>query len=139
MEQEGEMTNNAASEMKLRGALLGSFLDEHHGRIAEHYAHAIEKHPYFCDWSPLETTEYFKRKATEALLGAREELKFASEANEVEWIDVLEHEKYEAVEALASGDTAHAVEELYDCVAVLLRTIDVLEGRQKLGKPETNL
>lgn len=45
---------------------------------------------------------------------------------------------WEVFEALVSGDKTHAVEELYDCVAVLLRTIDVLEGRQKLGKPETN-
>lgn len=22
----------------------------HGGRIASHYLHAIEKHPYFCDW-----------------------------------------------------------------------------------------
>ena len=32
--------------------------------------------------------------------------------------------------------TAAAVEELYDVIAVLLRTIDVIEGRYKLGKPE---
>jgi uncharacterized protein YabN with tetrapyrrole methylase and pyrophosphatase domain len=53
------------------------------------------------------------------------------------WNEVLDCECWEVAEALANGDTAHAVEELYDCVAVLLRTIDVLEGRQKLGKPTT--
>lgn len=38
-----------------------------------------------------------------------------------------------ATEGLTFGQ---AVEECYDAIAVLLRTIDVLEGRQKLGKPE---
>lgn len=42
-----------------------------------------------------------------------------------------------ADDAIANGNTAHAVEECYDAISVLLRTIDVLEGRQKLGKPET--
>lgn len=31
--------------------------------------------------------------------------------------------------------TKLAVDECYDCVAVMLRMIDVLEGRQPLGKP----
>jgi len=43
---------------------------------------------------------------------------------------------WEATEALANGDKAQAVEELYDCISVLLRTVDVLEGRQKLGRPK---
>lgn len=34
----------------------------------------------------------------------------------------------------ATGEAA-AVEECYDTIAVLLRMVDVLEGRQKLGKP----
>lgn len=38
--------------------------------------------------------------------------------------------------AVANGDKAQAVEELYDCISVLLRTVDVLEGRQALGRPK---
>lgn len=34
------------------------------------------------------------------------------------------------------GDKANAVEECYDAIAVLLRMVDVPEGRQTLGKPE---
>ena len=105
-------------------------------KIVEHYNHAREKHPYFCDWSPLQTTKHFKKKMTEALRMARETLEFAVANNEVEWIDVFDCEKFEALVALASGDKTQAVEELYDCIAVCLRTIDVLEGRQKLGKPK---
>lgn len=105
-------------------------------KIVEHYNHAREKHPHFIDYSPLTTTNGFKKKMTGALRIARETLKIAGESNELEWIDVFDCEKFEALVALASGDKTQAVEELYDCVAVLLRTIDLLEGRQKLGKPE---
>lgn len=133
------MTNNAASEMKLRGALLGNFLDEHHGRIAEHYAHAIEKHLYFCDLNPLDIGALYKMYIPMRLDRARKELKYYTEKGFVTWEDVLDCEMWEVLEALVNGDKAHAVEELYDCVAVLLRTIDVLEGRQELGKQETNL
>ena len=38
--------------------------------------------------------------------------------------------------AVHNGGEARAVEELYDCISVLLRTVDVLEGRQALGKPK---
>ena len=48
---------------------------------------------------------------------------------------VLNCELAEVYEAYARGDTAHAVEECYDAIAVLLRMIDVLEGRQALGDP----
>ena len=41
-----------------------------------------------------------------------------------------------SVDALANDDKTQAIEELYDCVAVCLRAIDVLEGRQTLGKTE---
>lgn len=113
-----------------------TFLYNHSDRCANHYARAREKHPYFCDWSPLQTTNCFKKRMTEALRRAREELKIAGEANEVEWIEVFDCEKFETLAALASGDKVHAVEDLYDMIAVCLRTIDVLEGRQKLGKQE---
>ena len=105
-------------------------------KIIEHYNHAREKHPYFCDWSPLKPKTCSKKITIEALRRAREDLKIAGKINKIEWIDVFNCEKFEALEALASGNKTKAVEELYDCVAVLLRTIDVIEGRQELGKPE---
>ena len=52
------------------------------------------------------------------------------------WNELADCEVWEATEALANGDKAQAVEELYDCISVLLRTVDVLEGRQALGKPK---
>jgi len=45
-------------------------------------------------------------------------------------------ETREFEEAMTLKDTAAAVEELYDVIAVCMRIIDVLEGRQELGRPK---
>lgn len=118
-------------------AVLG-YSDHHSRKIEHHYAHAIEKHPYFCDWNPLDIDEVHRGYILLKLDHAREMLKYSIECGNVEWKEVLDCEIWEAFEALVNGDKAHAVEELYDMIAVCLRTIDVLEGRQKLGKPEAN-
>ena len=112
---------------------------EHSSRIAQHYAHAIEKHPHFCDWSPLDIGSLYKMYIPMRLDRARKALKYCIENGCITWEDIFDCEMWEALEALAHGDTSHAVEELYDCITVCLRTIDVLEGRQKLGKPEEAL
>lgn len=122
---------------------LSQFTVEHVNRMAKHYAHAIEKHPYFCDILEVacEMTEPFlKKKRIDTLKGFLEVLRNDIETEKrcgiLHWQTLLDCEKMEVSEALANGDKAHAIEELYDCVAVCLRAIDVLEGRQKLGKPE---
>ena len=106
----------------------------HDDHIRTHYAHAIEKHPYFCD----KITHLSGSSADAHLDLQRESLSIEEHIGDVEAVDIIQCELLEAVQAYTHKDAAHAVEELYDCVAVLLRTIDVLEGRQKLGKPETN-
>lgn len=110
----------------------------HDARMREHYDHARRKHPYLCDrmlpaWAEPNIKDHIRR----ALEDRRARLKQGEADGNLMWNEVLDCECWEVAEALANGDTAAAVEELYDCVAVLLRTIDVLEGRQKLGKPET--
>ena len=107
----------------------------HIARIERHYLHAKEKHPYFCDRL---IPENYTQDDSEALLrmlrgdiaeGKRYSSLYA-------FANVLDCEIAEAECAVAKGDTAAAVEECYDAIAVLLRVVDVLEGRQKLGKPE---
>lgn len=113
----------------------------HISNILKHYAHAREKHPYFCDhllprdiWPPeLPVEEQIEIN----LAIARKRIKSGAKLGNIFWNEILDCEVWEATEAIANSDTAHAVEECYDAIAVLLRTIDVLEGRQKLGKPET--
>ena len=111
------------------------FIEKYVPRALYHYIHAKEKHPYFCEallpeWMPAEERG---KVITDTLRYIREDMK----ENGANMCGVLSEEDYEIFEAINNGDTAHAVDECYDAIAVLLRTIDVLEGRQKLGKPET--
>lgn len=107
---------------------------EHDGRVAKHYAHAREKHPYFADVI-LDISDTPER-TTRNLLIARDHVDLFAGLDCLRSFDVHDCEIAEAMDALAHGDNDAAVEELYDAIAVLLRTIDVLEGRQALGKPE---
>ena len=105
----------------------------HDDRVRKHYAHAREKHPYFCDRITYRSARY----ADTELEICRKILKTESRAGDIKAVSVIQCELYEAIQAYTHGDIAHAVEELYDTIATLLRMVDVLEGRQKLGKPET--
>ena len=114
----------------------------HDDRIRKHYAHAREKHPYFCDWIyPMfeapRVLKKAKRDIDHHLAFCRERIDEGSKLNLLNWNDLLDCKMWEAIEALANGDRPRAVEKLYAMASVILRTVDVLEGRQKLGKPET--
>ena len=110
-------------------------------KIQEHYDHAREKHPYFCDGLLPRGIEPPELPVDEQiainLMRSRNRLKRGAELGNILWNEVLDSEVWEATEAMSNREYDKAVEELFDCIAVLLRTIDVLEGRQKLGRPET--
>jgi NTP pyrophosphatase (non-canonical NTP hydrolase) len=103
------------------------------GAIERHYLHAKEKHPYFCD----ALTYHTRFGADFELAKARDALAFDVKNKTVTPLSVLNCETLEVIDAIVHDDKTHAIEECYDAIAVLLRVIDVLEGRQKLGKPET--
>ena len=103
-------------------------------RIWAHYDHAREKLPYFCDrilydgWTRMDLAlklEYDRKRLHNAV-----------NTGTVSMPHVMSCETSEALMDLANNNTSAAVEKLYDAIAVLLRTIDVLEGRQPLGKPK---
>lgn len=108
-------------------------------RIWTHYDHAREKHPYFCDslYPKDYTLDMAQFRCRAELSECRELIKKQMRGGVLQWDSLLNCEVWKAHEAVANGDNAAAVEELYDCIAVLLRTIDVLEERQMLGKPDT--
>ena len=101
-------------------------------RIWAHYDHAREKHPHFCD----ELTRWEQHAAMLLEYESRRNLATRVEIGDFGADDVLQCELAELMNAVLNGHTADAIEEAYDCIAVLLRVIDVLEGRQQLGKPE---
>ena len=122
------------SDIKIALKELG--LEAHGNQIASHYAHAKERHPYFCD--QLQPNPSDKKRLNE-IIGAtltviRKQIQQSITDGDLEFDELLNCEVWEMQEALANSDKAQAVEELYDCIAICLRTIDVLEGRQKLGK-----
>ena len=121
------------------------FIEKHAPRALYHYVHAKEKHPYFCDTiAPVDLDEEdeegladYREAVKRCLSDIRSDIKVLIKKGELTWNDLVLCELWEVDDGIANGDTTHAVEECYDAIAVLLRTIDVLEGRQKLGKPET--
>lgn len=112
-------------ETDLDGAVVGA--------IERHYKKAREKHPYFCD--TLLYQKWSRDDLVTKLNVDRLNLLEAVHTGTVSMPHVLCCEVSEM--ALDIYDQKpHAVEECYDCIAVLLRVIDVLQGRQALGKPK---
>ena len=103
-------------------------------RIFAHYDHARTKHPYFCD-SEL-PDPYTADSANVELDDFREGIMEQTEIGCLSWSTILRCEVAELIVAVTEHDKSAAVEEAYDCIAVLLRVVDVLEGRQPLGRPE---
>lgn len=103
-------------------------------KIAEHYEHAKAKHQYFAD-AMLYSNDTSHIKETLSIY--RSDLKESIKKNYVWTEQILKCEIYEVYDAWSRGDTAQAVAECYDVIAVLLRMVDVLEGRQELGKPKS--
>lgn len=102
-------------------------------RIGQHYLHAKEKHPYFADRMYEERDiDTAKRSLKTWRTRIRDEIESGNRCAET----LLNCELCEVAEAYFSGDKAKAVEECYDAIAVILRMVDVLEGRQTLGNPE---
>lgn len=103
-------------------------------KIAEHYCHAKRKHPYFAD--RLFIGDNDAKWAKMDLESVRMLLNIERKQGKVYAETLANCEVAEVCDALARGDKAAAVDECYDAIAVLLRMVDVLEGRQKLGKPK---
>ena len=138
------VTKGAISLRESKGESASSAIENiigtmHTRKIREHYAHAKEKHPYFCD-TMRPDFGYSLRKEKKAyacaLKSSRDSIVHDIHNGTLSWDKLLDCEIWEMLVAMVDGDAAHAVEECYYAIAVLLRTIDVLEGRQKLGKPE---
>ena len=100
---------------------------------ALHYAKALRKHPRFAD---ALFGDDAADDAQDVLDAMRRELDYLAKNN---WLDasaLATCEICEAQLANAKGDKTACVEELYDAVAVLMRMIAVVEGKQRLGGAE---
>ena len=108
-------------------------------RARLHYATALRKHPRFAD-RLFCRGEVMKSKHGEilpdlerSLAIERCEIARDDAKEQLDALSLLACEFREAYAECLRGDKAACVDELYDAVAVLMRMIAVVEGRQKLG------
>lgn len=104
--------------------------------INRHYNHAKKKHQYFCDKILPEQSENFMKAMRLILSDIRLVISEGIENRQLAAYTVVQCKMLEFVESVIMGDTEHAIEKFYDAIAVMLRVIDVLEGRQELGNPK---
>ena len=95
---------------------------------ASHFLKAVRKHPRFADelhgLPNREMIEFYLAECRDILDSKRQHSKvFAT--------DLLQ---CEILEAWCAPNKQETISELYDAVAVLMRMIAVVEGKQKLGK-----
>lgn len=109
-----------------------NFAVVHMDRCSNSYAYARERHPYLCDalisFGTLSEMERVLKRAHEEV---------AREINQSKLLPMalINCKWLRAIKAYQEKDASTAIAELYDAIAVLLRVIDVIEGRQPLGDP----
>lgn len=110
----------------------------HADPILEHYNHAIEKHPYFCDGISPFDIDYVQMDRTfeEVVEERRDDVAYYAKKHSLLLEHLIDCEWSEVLCECDRGNDVLAVQKLYDLAVLCLRAIDVLEGRQKLGKPE---
>jgi hypothetical protein len=109
---------------------------------ASHFLKAVRKHPRFADalFFNGERDERMREDALQAaeldLEETREDLYLSTRDGSLDARFLLSCEMEEAFVEHLRGDAAACVDELYDAVAVLMRMIAVVEGKQKLGRKD---
>ena len=100
-------------------------------RARLHYANALRKHPRFADKM---FTYPEVANAEKSLAAMRLWLRSQAAYDSLDGMTLTQCEIVEAQLANARGDKAACVDKLYDAVAVLMRMIATVEGKQRLGK-----
>lgn len=122
-----------AKKQETEADIARGFYREHGARVREHYCHAREKRPHFCDWvAPNAVKPEEVERVQRILERVSLRLDDAEARHMVGWDDLLDLAMWQVFDALVRGDEESAVNLLYDMAATCLRTVDVLEGRQRL-------
>lgn len=104
--------------------------------VLDELENAKRKHPHFVD--------HFFRKVPQfdvvgfKLNDARRLLEAATNAGVVDFNNVLRCEVWEAIEAYAHGDLAHARQELAQCAAVCIRGMEFIQSELDNRKQEND-
>ena len=107
-------------------------------RARLHYAKALRKHPRFADalfsmWEHNPNREDVLDEIDIDFAEAREDLRVDERHKAVVAGSIISVKTLGAFIEYLRGDKAACVDELYDAVAVLMRMIAVVEGKQQLG------
>lgn len=107
--------------------------------VLDELKNAKRKHPHFVDQfvSSEASAEWFDMEVN----ASREVLRNAESAGVCQFLHVLSCEWWEAYQAYANGDLAHARQELAQCAAVCIRGMEYIENEmteQHTTKETTN-
>lgn len=116
--------------MKRRKIMNNEQLNEHLESIKYELDYAEKKHPKFCncfdsligsigDEKVIKTNLAYIRSFNDSL----------TDTNSIGAMNILQEELLEAMEAFAEGDLRHCLQELAQCGAVILRTMDFVSRR----------
>ena len=104
-------------------------------RLKKLYAKTIKESPYFCDQMlPDWDHEIIEAVANQNFNKSHHRLLAGYERHNLMWNEILDNAVWDATRHLAYDEKDKAIESLYGAMVVLMRTLDVLEGKQKLGR-----
>ena len=104
-------------------------------KLKKLYAKTIKESTYFCDsLLPTQPRDEIRSVAVKIRNEARHRVAKGIEDGDLMWNEVLNENVWEATTHMAFGENTEAIDSLYDAMVTIMRTIDVLEGKQKLGR-----
>jgi len=106
-------------------------------KLKKLYAKTISDSPYFCDQMlPTQPRDEIRIVAVKIRNAARHRVAKGIEDGNLMWNEILNENVWEATTHMAFGENTEAIDSLYDAMVTIMRTVDVLEGTQALGKPD---
>lgn len=106
-------------------------LNEHFKAIKHELSYAEKKHPKFCDCFDSLMGSCYKDIVEKMLTQVRCINDSLTEANNIGAIQILQEEITEAMLAYAEGDLPHCLQELAQCEAVILRTMEFVKNEME--------
>ena len=109
-------------------------LNEHLKAIKYELNYAEKKHPKFCDCFDSLMGSCYKDIVEKILHQVRSINDSLTEENNIGAINILQEEIIEAMLAYAEGDLPHCLQELAQCEAVILRTMEFVKNEMEKKK-----
>jgi hypothetical protein len=109
-------------------------LKEHLEAIKYELSYAEKKHTKFCDYFDSLMGSYYRDIVERILHQVRSINDSLTEENNIGAMQILQEEITEAMLAYAEGDLPHCLQELAQCGAVILRTMEFIKNEMEKKK-----